>query len=656
MNLKSSNGASGSKNGFNPPPLHSGFVPIFSFVGLALLLVGCRAPIGADRVSTRDAYEQVAANALHTSMPSADTLSILHRYGLSELAKGRPDQAVVRLHEKAAAVRDRDLFFALAELSYAAGDHIARSVQPWDPRDARDFYMGAAVYAYWFIFGDTNTVHTPAEAFDRRFRIACDLYNYGLGRALMERRGTNGVVILDGARRRLPVGEIDCGLSRENFGLLHEDIEQFLLADEFRVRGFSVRNRVGGIGAPLIAVGKMEESLRLHRSRPATIFLRVRGSLGDLASGPITASLELHSTFDEPSVTVGNVTVPLEADLTTHRAYTLNQSFVWKAEKLQFFSPDRGLKSQLIPTEPYAPGKIPVVFVHGTFSSPVWWGEMFNTLEADPEIRKRFQIWMYLYSSSQPIVRSAAELREAITNKVYALDPKGQDPALQQMVVIGHSQGGLLTKLTATHTGDQLWHAFNTNRLEDLPLSEEKRAIIRRLTVFEPLPSVKRVVFISTPHRGSYMAGRFVAGLIRRLVTLPQTIARQGTDLMKLTESSTLPKELRGKRLTAVDGMSPKNPVALKMAEVPVAPGIKAHSIIAVQTSGDYHEGDDGVVKYTSAHVDYAESEFIVHSFHSCQDKPETIEEVRRILHEHLNSVPPDVLSSPSAGAGKMKR
>ena len=640
MNHKSSNSASGSKNGFKPPRLHSGFVAIFSFVGLALLLVGCQAPIGADRVSPRAAYNQVAANALHTSTPSSETLSVLHRYSLSQLAKERPDQAVVRLHEKAVASQDRNLLFALAELSYVAGDHISRSVQPWDPRDARDFYLGAAVYAYWFIFGDTNTVHTPAEAFDRRFRIACDLYNYGLGRALMERRGTNGVVILDSARRRLPVGEIDCGLSRENFGLLHEDIEKFLLADEFRVRGFSVRNRVGGIGAPLIAVGKMEESLRLHRSTPATIFLRLRGSLGDLASGPITASLELHSTFDEPSVTVGNVTVPLEVDLTAHRAYTLNQSFAWSSARLQFLSPDLALKSQLIPTEPYAPGRIPVVFVHGTFSSPVWWGEMFNTLEADPEIRKRFQIWMYLYSSSQPIVISAVELREAITNKVHALDPNGQDPALQQMVVIGHSQGGLLAKLTATHTGDQLWHAFNTNRLEDLPLSEEKRAAIRRLAFFEPLPTVKRVVFISTPHRGSYMAGRFVAGLIRGLVTLPQKIARHGTDLMKLTESSTLPKELRGKRLTAVDGMSPKNPVALKMADIPVAPGIKAHSIIAIKTSGDYHKGSDGIVKYTSAHVDYVESEFIVHSFHSCQDKPETIEEVRRILHEHLNSNP----------------
>jgi hypothetical protein len=379
MNLKLTNRTIGLRTGFKPPTFHPGFVPVLSFVGLALLLLGCHAPIGANRVSPRRAYQQVTANALRSSTPSSDTLSVLHRYGLSELAKGRPDEAVVRLHEKAMVSQDRTLLFALAELSYAAGGHIARSVQPWDPRDARDFYLGAAVYAYWFIFGDTNTVHTPAEALDRRFRIACDLYNNGLGLALMERRGTNGIVILESAKRRLPVGEIDMAFSDENFPFPLADFEEFLLADEFRVFGYSVRNRVSGIGTPLIAVGKRNESLRLQRSAPASVFLRLRGSPGDLAGGLTTATLELYSTFDEPSVTVGKLTVPLEADLTTPRAYTLNQSFAWSAERLQFLSPDLGLKSQLILTEPYVPGKIPIVFVHGTFSSPVWWSEMFNT-------------------------------------------------------------------------------------------------------------------------------------------------------------------------------------------------------------------------------------------------------------------------------------
>jgi hypothetical protein len=71
-------------------------------------------------------------------------------------------------------------------------------------------------------------------------------------------------------------------------------------------------------------------------------------------------------------------------------------------------------------------------------------------------------------------------------------------------------------------------------------------------------------------------------------------------------------------------------------------PGVKGHSIIAVKGNGDFHKGRDGLVGYESAHVNYVESEFIVRGPHSCQGLPSTIEEVRRILHEHLSSLPAD--------------
>ena len=78
----------------------------------------------------------------------------------------------------------------------------------------------------------------------------------------------------------------------------------------------------------------------------------------------------------------------------------------------------------------------------------------------------------------------------------------------------------------------------------------------------------------------------------------------------------------------------------IALPEIPVAPGIKAHSIIPVEGEGDPEKGEDGVVAYTSAHVPYVESEFIVRGVHSCQGQPETIEEVRRILLEHLATLP----------------
>ena len=86
----------------------------------------------------------------------------------------------------------------------------------------------------------------------------------------------------------------------------------------------------------------------------------------------------------------------------------------------------------------------------------------------------------------------------------------------------------------------------------------------------------------------------------------------------------------------AIDNMSPRNPFLRALSGIPLAPGVHAHSIISVETTGPVADGDDGVVAYSSAHIEGVESELVVHSPHSTQAKPATIEEVRRILRLHL--------------------
>lgn len=600
----------------------------------ALLLGGCMAPIGADRVTTRKAYSQVEANALSTGKPGPNTVSILHRYGLDELAASHPDEAVRQLHQKALASGGRDVLFALAELSYTAADRIRRSVKPWDPRDERDYYLGSAMYAWLFLFGQAKD--PPPGAFDSRVRTACEFYNYSLGLALTERRGTNATVRLVSGRRRLPVGTIDIELTTSAFQGELEGFYQILLADQFRVRGLSVRNREPGIGAPLICAKPLNPKLQMRLCVPATVLLRGPASLAELATEPRVCPLEVYPSFGTTSVTIGGASVPLDTDLTTFRAYTLNQSTVWKLGNLAFLTPDEHISSQLLLNQPFVPDRIPLVFVHGTFSSPVTWAEMVNTVAADPELRQHYQIWSFFYGSGNPLARSVLEFREALVAEVRRLDPDGTNAALRQMVIIGHSQGGLLTKSTAVDTGDKIWRVFSTNSLENLKLKDVDRAKLRRLTHYEPLPFVKRVVFIATPHRGSYLSGSFVRGLAHRFVSLPGAMVSRTTDLMQITEGSEAGRFFQGRLPTSLDGMSPKNPALMVMAEIPVVPQVTAHSIIAVQGDGDYHKGKDGIVAYESAHVDYAKSEFIVRSYHTCLDNPATIEEVRRILHEHL--------------------
>jgi pimeloyl-ACP methyl ester carboxylesterase len=261
-------------------------------------------------------------------------------------------------------------------------------------------------------------------------------------------------------------------------------------------------------------------------------------------------------------------------------------------------------------------------------------------LRADPTLRERCQFWYFVYNSGNPISSSAGNLRAALNDKLAQLDPGGTDPALRRMVVIGHSQGGLLAKLTVTDTGDALWKTVTKRDLDTLDVTPTVRESLRTNFFFKPLPAVERVVFIATPHRGSHLATGLVRGLARLFMKLPETAINTPATMAGLRRQLDLPKQVRDAVPSSLDGMSPKNPWLLALADLPPAPGVKAHTIAAIKNDDAPPKGSDGVVRYSSAHVPYAESELVVHSGHSCQGKPPTIEEVRRILIEHLAAPP----------------
>ena len=155
------------------------------------------------------------------------------------------------------------------------------------------------------------------------------------------------------------------------------------------------------------------------------------------------------------------------------------------------------------------------------------------------------------------------------------------------------------------------------------------------------------MVYIATPFRGSFQATNWVRSIIKRIVSLPVNILALPYDVVtgnpnivsNLFRQLKLPIEVSNKLPSSVDGMSPANPILQTLAEMPVPSGVKTHSVIAIDGNDTPPNGNDGVVEYKSAHQEGVESEYIVRSPHSCQGNPLTIEEVRRILLEHLKSI-----------------
>jgi hypothetical protein len=205
------------------------------------------------------------------------------------------------------------------------------------------------------------------------------------------------------------------------------------------------------------------------------------------------------------------------------------------------------------------------------------------------------------------------------------------------MVIMGHSQGGMLTRLMVTDSGNRFWANVTSTPLEDLKMTPETRELVQHAMFFTPVPSVKRVVFLATPHQGSFRVSSLVLTAVRRLVTLPLALMKDFRDILQ--RNPDLAAHLASRHLpTAVDNMQPGHPFVRTLSASPLAPGVVAHSIVAVQGRGNPLALNDGVVAYRSAHLDAVESEKIVQSSHSLQTNPATIQEVRRILREHVEA------------------
>jgi hypothetical protein len=595
-----------------------------------LVLAGCATPIGVERANPRDVQRGLTSNVISTGDLSDPTRIVLQHEDLTDRFETDPAGAIAALHRSATsgpAIPDE--LFALAELSFRHAEDTGE--QP--------YYLAAAVYAYAFLFPNDKALR-PSE-FDPRVRAASDIYNRGLTSAFTT--ANRSQVNFRSGAFALPFGSIDIAFDPSAVRFGNFSLSDYAPADELRVSGLRNDYRRAGIGAPLVAdVVEAPQDLGFQLARnikvPVTALLKMDRTPHDLAAGTLQGTLAIYPAFEPNTVDIDGQAVPLEADTTPAFAYSLSDPRIWESEFGGFLRGDYFDNSapQLVGLEPYRPGQIPVVFIHGTGSSFGRWADLINDLQSNPTIRDNFQFWLFSYSTGNPTQFSALQLRRSIDDAVHTLDPDGRDPALQQMVLIGHSQGGLLAKFQVIDSGSRLWDSVSTKPLEDLRVSPQTRELLRAALFVKPLPEVKSVIFIATPQRGSFVAGSTIGSLLGRLVRLPLTLTRALGETLAGNSDSLAVVASNGAQMGSVWSMTPGNPGLQAFAKIPVSPDVEAHSIIAVQGDGPVESGDDGVVTYQSAHIDEAKSELVVRSGHSVQSNPHTVAEVQRILLEHL--------------------
>ena len=578
--------------------------------------------------------------------PSERTVETLKRFDVERTYRRDVNRALATRLKIARQDPEPEVVYALAELSWLEGKRLER----WRKSTAIEHYLDAVSYAYDFLTEPELAAGRAPS--DPRFRMACDIYNGGLDH-LIRAAKTNGQ-ILPNVPLKLKLGgsELFMKVALRDSPWNADDIDQILPASDFDVSGLPTKSYQYGLGVPLIGIHQpekpgtgLEKFYPAEMAFPLTGYLRPNSRLRETAgneAAPRECTLELIDPVHTHVVGTDPSLFPVEADLTTPLAYMWSRTDLHRFQWNGLFRPGSSLhRANLMLLRPYEPGKIPVVMVHGLASSPLAWIPMINDLLRDPVIQDRFQFMLYMYPTGVPLPIAAAGLRDSLEQARLMYDPEGGDPAFEKMVLIGHSMGGLLSHAMAIDSGDKFWHLNSDRRFSEIVGEPEVLGELEKYLFFKPLPFVKRVLFLATPHRGSVLSHNVIGRVSTSLISDPDHIANLLAKLIKSNPDAFDSRQFR-RMPTSIETLDTSSPILRAMLTMQPNPETAFHSIIGALRPGPIETRTDGVVPYTSSHLDGVESELMVRSDHGVQKDPEAILEVRRILRLHIG------LSSPS--------
>jgi pimeloyl-ACP methyl ester carboxylesterase len=617
---------------------------------LVLTSLGCRSSnfLTVRRVPRSPLEGPLQLVSYRGPQPSGRTEQLLRRFALNDIQAQKPQEVLNHLRTDILTDPSPEKIYSYAELSFIAAK---KAEAGGHEGDAIDHYAGAVANAYLFLF--SPGFDRSRNPYDPQFRQACDLYNGSL----------EGVLRMANKRGALRPGQaelITTGKQKYHVNIVMrgawraEEIEKLEFVSDYEIQG-GLKNQYHtyGLGVPMIAVRRklpQDQNAAAKYYPPGlsfatTAFLRVVMPAVNQSSDEVCQCvLELHDPLVSSDIAVNGRIAPLETDLTIPLGYFLDSPDFKERDTstLGLFNPEqaemKGLKGLFL-LEPYDPKRIPVVMVHGLWSSPITWMEMFNDLRAFPEIREKYQFMFYLYPTGKPFWESSTQFREALAELQRDLNPENRNPTMNEMVLVGHSMGGLLSFMQTLESGDHFWNILSDKSFVELKGETATKEHLAKMVYFHPNPAVKRVVTLGTPFHGSDFANDYTRWAGRYLISLPKMM-EQLTN--KVTRDN--PNFFRDTALlttnTSIDSLSQKSPIFPVLHQAQRNPNVKYHNIIGL-ISQDYFVGrfapkGDGVVAYEDARLAQVESEMTVPADHlTVHRHPKSVLELRRILLEH---------------------
>jgi hypothetical protein len=574
------------------------------------------------------------------------------------------DIALGELTSRFVAGADEQAAFALAERSYAA----AQRHESAEREACVDQYFLAAFYSWECLFSSSTSPPNTALPQGQSVRCAA-IYNASVAKLVETGQRFHRFQPPAALRLNVPGGPSRVALEYHGLEWPPDQIERWLTVGQYEADELTRRYCRRGVGAPLVGLRRRAHGQPGERFLPERLPLAatavlypdaqareavselplpggeragVRGDLptNELAGGNAprrpTATLHFYNPTEISTVAMGGRSVNLAADYSAPWALTLVDPDRSRVEYGGFFRPEETADaSGLYMLERYQPGKIPVVMVHGLISGPWTWIDVVNELRAEPELRERYQLWVYRYPTGGPLLHAAARLRCELRAAREAVDPAHADPALDRMVLLGYSLGGLISKLQVSYSGEGLWGHYATRPLDSLRLADGDRRLLRHWFYFEPEPYIARVVCLATPHRGTrtrnQYVGRFAANFVRFPLAsdMAERIVKCNPGAFRVSADKLL--------ATSADLLAEDDLLSAGIREMPMRQGVKLHTVIGAGQELWGGEDSDGVVTVASARLDGAASECLVPAEHGVVHRhPQSIAEIKRVLREHL--------------------
>ncbi|GLZ26636.1 MULTISPECIES: esterase/lipase family protein [Pseudomonadaceae] len=635
-----------------------------AFLLLLLLMLGGCAGVKVSALETRDYMSLRRGDVLSTGRLSTSVGAALQVVGIDRDECTAAAEVCLRTLGKSKALGDEQRLSVLAELWLQEALRLDRLDHSDAQTDAMlDAYLESARHAYAYLFMTERTL--GQRALDDRQTQVRDYYNFSVQQALtglFERYRGNppetgegkGVFVMQNGRWQIQgtVGDVRLAGGR--------DLPKALIpAASLSFKGLRNQYRRDGLGAELVAMTDRrvvtKDSAELAWSEtpfPAvTAVVSFPGTTLDEVLSTQKVHIVGYDPFRQNSISLAGREIPLAGSFTSGYGLWLARSGFATQSLLTLVGRGEVLeKPHVYLMQPYDPNRRIIVMLHGLASSPEAWINVANEVLGDETLRQHYQIWQVYYPTNAPLAFNNKAIRTAIEQTLEHFDPSGTAQASRDMVVIGHSMGGVLSRLMLSSSGDRLWDAL----LERYPLHGRRLERVQKevgpYVRFEPLPDVSRAIFVAAPHRGTPFAENRISRWAAGLVKLPVSVLGRITDVAQLlVVPDSADAEVLTRPVNSIDNLSSNDPFVRLSAELPISPMVRYHSIIGNYTPAlSLLDSSDGVVPYSSSHLAGAESEIVIPFGHSVQETPEAIMEIRRILHVHLQQADGDRFARPA--------